>query len=170
MPQESYRRRFGAELPLYPEAPVPRRLQLSDQPILERLAALRQLGDPRQIVSHWALLCARLLGLGWVGPAFGPEGLSLPAGIQSLYPLRRIEQDADHRQARAALEATLESLAEGVAMFLGSNPETALQAVRAEVHFHCLEQIQQGHLLPPPLAQAVLLRPAFDRIVDELRC
>lgn len=166
MPQESYRRRFGADLPYFPEAPV---WQFAEQPVMARLARLRQFGDPRQIVSGWALLCARLLGLGWVGPAFGPERLSLPEGIRSLDGLGSLSDLEQHREAGAAVEATITSLAEGVAAFLGTTPELAREAVRGEVHFHCREQLAQGLLLPPPLAQAVLVRPALDRIVDELR-
>lgn len=168
MPQESYRRRFGADLPLHPEAPGGQ-FELADGPIMERLTALRQQGDPRQMVSHWTALCARLLGLGWVGPAFGADNLVLPQGIRSVHCLRHLEQIEDHRQARVAIEETIWSLAQGIASLLGSHPQAALEPVRSEVYCHCGEQMQQGFLLPPPLAQAVLSRPAFDRIVDELR-
>ncbi len=167
MPQESYRQRFHLELPLCPGAPGPYQLDLPAGPILERLASLRQFGDPRQMVSGWVQLCARLLGLGWVG--LTEDCLAVPQGLKGLEGLHRIEAYADHRQASSAIEESMLGLARAVARVLGSEVERTLDPVRLELHLHCREQIQQGFLLPPPLAQAVLPRPAFDRIVDNLR-
>lgn len=169
VPSESFRLRFSAELPLEPEAPSPLELDLPCGPVLERLTALRQFGDPRMMVSSWAILCARLLGLGWVGPAFGADSLTVPRGLKSCRALHRLEQYVELDQAVWAIEETLLSLARGVARLLDCEPAQTLEPLRAEVYGHCLEQIQQGFLLPPPLSQAVLPRPAFDRIVDELR-
>lgn len=167
MPQESYQLRFHLQLPLCPDAPGPHQLDLPDGAILQRLAGIRQFGDPRQIISGWALLCARLLGLGWVGLA--EDSLAVPQGLKTLEGLHRIEAYVDHRQAALAIEESILGLARAVASLLDSDLEKTVEPIRTEVHFHCQNQIQQGFLLPPPLAQSVLPRPAFDRIVDELR-
>ena len=169
MPQSSYRLRFGEELPVYVAASSPLHLKLPPGPILERLAVLRRHGDPRQMVSGWTLLCARMLGLGWVGPAFGADCLAVPQGLRNTTALHRIEQYLEPSAALAAMEASLLSLAQGVGVLLNAKPDQTIAPIRDEFHFFCREQIQQGSLLPPPLAQAVLQRPAFDRIVDELR-
>ncbi len=169
MPQSSYRLRFGEELPVYVAASSPLHLKLPPGPILERLAVLRRHGDPRQMVSGWTLLCARMLGLGWVGPAFGADCLAVPQGLRNTTALHRIEQYLEPSAALAAMEASLLSLAQGVGVLLNAKPDQTIAPIRDEFHFFCREQIQQGYLLPPPLAQAVLQRPAFDRIVDELR-
>ena len=121
------------------------------------------------MVSGWTRLCARLLGLGWVGPAFGPDGLAVPQGLRKTVALHRVEQYAEPAAALAAMETSLLSLAQGVGLLLNAGIDKTIAPVRDEFHFFCREQIEQGYLLPPPLAQAVLQRPAFDRIVDELR-
>jgi len=174
--QQDHHQRFG-----YPAAlqDSPSVASLDFPPglkIMERLAHLRQLGDPRHLITGWISLCARLVGLGWVGPAYGAENLGLNGGILQTDELTHLDTRSSLAEARVAIEASLESLTQGVSAFLIGNPyvvplrgPTPAYAVRLEFHEHCRQQIEQGHLLPPPLAQAVVARPAFDRLVDELR-
>ena len=138
-------------------------------PVLQRLGQLRNYGDPRQTVSGWARLCARLLGLGWAGAAYEPDNLIVPEGLKDLEPLVPLRELCQLSQAEAAIRASLESLARGVATYLAAPWELTLEPVRREVYQDCREQAEQGLLLPPPLLQDVLKRPAFDLIVDRLR-
>ena len=142
----------------------------ADFPLWQRVQSLRAWGDPRQLVSGWVTLCAQLLGLGWVGPAYGPHQLGLRGGLVGVQGLQSIEGLASFVEARQAVEATLEELGRGVSRFLLGRPEARVAGpVREEALQHCRQELAAGRLLPPPLVQAVLPRPSFDRVVDEFR-
>jgi hypothetical protein len=174
--QRSYFERYRQLLSLLPSQQVLTVDQLQIQavngqfPLWQRIPALKDLSDPRQLISTWIGLCAQLLGLGWVGPAFGPNRLTLDGGLCSVEGLQRLEDYPAFGQARSAIELTLADLASGVSAFLVGRWDPRVQeAVRLELFDQCRQQMAQGFLLPPPLAQLVLQRPAFDRIVDEFR-
>jgi hypothetical protein len=141
----------------------------------QRLQGLRQLTDPRFRISSWISLAARLMGLGWVGPAFGARHLRLAGGLVGCHPLIRVETAASFVEARERLEASLQDLVSGVGHFLsgtshsGSAEGPLDSALRQEFWRCCGLELQAGHLLPPPLVQAAAERPAFDRWLDEVR-
>ena len=141
----------------------------------QRLQGLRQLTDPRFRISSWIALAARLMGLGWVGPAFGAGHLRLAGGLVGCHPLIRVETAASFLEARKLVEASLQDLVSGVRHFLSgdSHPRSADcpldSALRQEFWRCCGAELQAGHLLPPPLVQAAAERPAFDRWLDEVR-
>lgn len=139
-------------------------------PLWQRVPALKDVSDPRQLISNWIGLCAQLLGLGWVGPAFGAKRLTLEGGLCSVEGLQRLEDYPTFVLAREAIELTVADLSSGISAFLVGRWDPRVQEpVRLELLEHCRQQMIQGHLLPPPLAQLALHRPAFDRIVDEFR-
>ena len=169
MATAAYLARFQQPPPVIPEGETLARLESCGGPVLSRLKQLHLLTDPRQLVSSWCRLCSRMLGLGWAGPAFGPDNLTVCGGIRSLLGLFDLRTLDEPEAAEEAIEASLRSLAEGVAQLLEASPVQCLEPVRLEVHQHCREQVRQGLMLPPPLLQAVINRPAFDRIVDRRR-
>ena len=173
--QRSYFERYRQLLSLWP-ADVVTADQLEipavtgEFQLWQRIPGLKDVSDPRQLISAWTGLCAGLLGLGWVGAAFGPQRLTLGGGLCSVEGLHPLEQYETFLQAGKAIELTIADLASGVSAFLVGRWDPRVQEpVRLELLEHCRRHMAEGHLLPPPLAGLALQRPAFDRIVDEFR-